>query len=83
MLIDVHGHLGRVLPDRREFVDEFQDKLLFGTDSCRRSDVESTYPNILFIKDLREHQRLPEAALEKIEWHNAVRLLGLSVARRG
>jgi len=66
-----------------EFVDEFQDKLLFGTDSCRRSDVESTYPNILFIKDLREHQRLPEAALEKIEWHNAVRLLGLSVARRG
>jgi len=32
---------------------------------------------------LREHQRLPEAALEKIEWHNAVRLLGLSVARRG
>lgn len=65
-----------------EFLDEFQDKLLFGTDSCRRSDVGSEYPNVLFIRNVREQKRLSEDALEKIEWRNAVRLLRLGVAPR-
>jgi len=63
-----------------EFVDEFQDQLMFGTDSCQRSDVNGVYPNVTFIRALRSERKLCESALEKIEWRNAVRLLGLSPA---
>ena len=60
-----------------EFLDEFQDQLMFGTDSCLRSDVERTAPIVAFLRDLRENKSLSEAALEKIAWKNAVRLLQL------
>ena len=56
----------------------FQDKLMFGTDSCKRSDVNGVWPNVATIRDLRENRKLGEEALEKIEWRNAVRLLKLS-----
>ena len=62
-----------------EFLDEFQDKLMFGTDSCRRSDVDSVWPTVATIRDLRENRKLSEEALEKIEWRNAVRLLDLVI----
>jgi len=62
-----------------EFLDEFQDKLMFGTDSCKRSDVDSIYPNVAFIRMLRETKKISESALEKIEWQNAVRLLRLDL----
>ena len=60
-----------------EFLDEFQDRLMFGTDSCRRSDVSGIYPNVALIRELRKTRKLAESALERIEWRNAVRLLGL------
>jgi len=60
-----------------EFIDEFQDKLMFGTDSCRRSDLAQPVPNVIFHRQLREQGRLPAAALEKIDWRNAARLLQL------
>jgi predicted TIM-barrel fold metal-dependent hydrolase len=60
-----------------EFLDEFQDKLLFGTDSCRRSDVNQIWPNVALVRDLRATGKLPVEALAKIEWRNAVRLLKL------
>jgi predicted TIM-barrel fold metal-dependent hydrolase len=60
-----------------EFLDEFQNQLLFGADSCRRSDLGGLYPNVAFIRDVRENGRLPEQALEKIAWRNAAELLGL------
>ena len=60
-----------------EFMDEFQDKLIFGTDSCIRSDINRIYPPVALMRDLREHQKLSEDALEKISWKNCVRLLGL------
>jgi len=62
-----------------EFLDEFQDKLMFGTDSCKRSDVNSVWPTVTTIRDLRENRKLSAEALEKIEWRNAVRLLKLTV----
>jgi predicted TIM-barrel fold metal-dependent hydrolase len=62
-----------------EFLDEFQDKLIFGTDSCRRSDVDTIYPNVKFMRDLRENKKLSNHALEKIEWKNCVKLLNLDV----
>ena len=62
-----------------EFLDEFQDKLMFGTDSCLRSDVNIVYSNIALIRDLRENKKLSEEALEKIEWKNCAELLNLKV----
>jgi len=61
-----------------EFLDEFQDKMMFGTDSCKRSDLGIIYPNVAFMRKLREDKQLSEAALEKIEWRNCARLLQLS-----
>jgi predicted TIM-barrel fold metal-dependent hydrolase len=60
-----------------EFFDEFQDKLMFGTDSCRRSDVERLWPTVATIRDLRTSGKLRAESIEKIEWRNAVRLLKL------
>ncbi len=61
-----------------EFLDEFQDKILFGTDSCLRSDVHKIYPNVAFIRELRELKRLSASALEKIEWKNCSGLLKIN-----
>ncbi len=60
-----------------EFLAEFQDKLMFGTDSCRRCDVDRPYPNVEYIKDIKENKKLPMDAIEKISYKNCVRLLGL------
>ena len=57
------------------FLEEFQDRLMFGTDSCRRSDVESPYPNVSFFRDVREIRKITAEASEKIAWRNAARLL--------
>ncbi len=62
-----------------EFLDEFQNKLIFGTDSCFRSDVNSIYPNVTFIRELREKKKLTNDTLDKIEWKNAVKLLKLDI----
>ncbi len=72
-----HNALSRDPVFGLEFLDEFQDKIMFGTDSCRRSDIHEPLPIVTFIKNLREDGKLPESALEKIEWRNAVRLLEL------
>jgi predicted TIM-barrel fold metal-dependent hydrolase len=61
-----------------EFAEEFQDRLMFGTDSCHRSDVDREWLTVATIRDLRAGGRLSAAALEKIEWRNAARLLGLA-----
>lgn len=60
-----------------EFMDEFQDRLIFGTDSCLRSDVNRIYPPVALIRDLRENRKLSEDALQKIEWKNCARVLKL------
>lgn len=62
-----------------EFLDEFQDKLIFGTDSCLRTDVNLIYPIVSMMRELRETKKLSESALDKIAWKNCVRLLGLSL----
>jgi predicted TIM-barrel fold metal-dependent hydrolase len=62
-----------------EFLDEFQDKLIFGTDSCQRSDVNGTWLTVALFRDLRENRKLSEDALRKIEWQNCVQVLRLSL----
>jgi uncharacterized protein len=74
-----HNALSRDPSFGLEFMDEFQDRLMFGTDSCRRSDLASGVPNVGFHQRLRQERLLPAAALEKIDWRNAVRLLRLPI----
>ena len=69
--------------DRRfalEFLEEFQDKLLFGTDSCKRSDVEAIFPNVSHLMELERNNLLSADAISKIRWRNADRLLRLGHA---
>ena len=60
-----------------EFLDEFQDKMLFGVDSCSRSDVNRLPPIVTLFRDLRAQRKLSADAIEKIAWKNTVRLLRL------
>jgi uncharacterized protein len=59
------------------FLDEFQDKMLFGTDSCVRSDVDRDQQNTAYLRRLGDERKLTPEAWEKIAWKNAVRLLKL------
>ncbi len=53
-----------------KFLDQFQDKLMFGADSCKRSDVNREYPNISFIREPERTKNCSTEALEKIKWKN-------------
>ena len=56
------------------FLEEFQDRLLFGTDIC----AAGTMPKLNeFLLRLRAEGKLSESAFQKIARENAVRLLGL------
>ncbi|MBN2309680.1 MAG: amidohydrolase family protein [Candidatus Hydrogenedentes bacterium] len=56
------------------FLDEFQDRLLFGTDICA---PDTPTPLVDFLLELRESGRISEAVFNKIARENAVKLLGL------
>ena len=63
-----------------QFLEEFQDRLLFGTDIC--------YPNqelpiVAFFQRLHEEQLISAEAYEKITWRNANALLGLGLEEGG
>ncbi len=57
-----------------QFMAEFQDRLLFGTDIC---DPRNETPLIDFIKDAHAAGHISQEAYEKICWRNAEKLLGL------
>ena len=56
------------------FLDEFQDRLLFGTDICA---PDTPTPLVDFLLDLRESGKISEEIFWKIARQNAVKLLGL------
>jgi len=72
-----HNALTRDLAFGLEFLDEFQDRLMFGTDSCFRSDVNSIYRTVALLRKIEGEQLLSVEALEKLRWRNATRLLKL------
>lgn len=72
-----YNALSRSLIFVLDFIDEFQDRIMFGTDSCRRSDLNTGYKNLAYIKELLDGRRLPSSVLEKMEWKNSARLLGI------
>ncbi|MBU4198340.1 MAG: amidohydrolase family protein [Verrucomicrobia bacterium] len=57
------------------FLNEFQDKLLFGTDLCH---VDQDAPIAPYFQQLKAEKRITPAACEKITAQNACRILGLS-----
>lgn len=58
------------------FLEEFQDKILFGTDVCF-ADEQGRIPQLGWLKELRGEGRLSEMAFEKIVSGNGLRLLGM------
>lgn len=59
------------------FLNEFQDRLLFGTDVCF-ADAEGRMPHLTFLRRLHSEGRIDQETLEKILYRNALRLLRLS-----
>ncbi|MCK4375374.1 MAG: amidohydrolase family protein, partial [Candidatus Brocadiae bacterium] len=59
------------------FLEEFQDRLYFGTDIA---NVSQDLPIVSHFRDLQRGGHISESALEKITWRNAVALLGLEPA---
>ncbi len=60
-----------------EFLETFQNKLLFGTDYCVRSHTEKQVKIVSFFHQLREKKLISFKAWEKIAFKNAIRLLRL------
>jgi hypothetical protein len=56
------------------FLEEFQDRLYFGTDIA---NVPQKLPIVSFLERLRNEELISKTACEKITWRNAARLLGL------
>lgn len=57
-----------------QFLAEFQDRLLFGTDICAPT---TAVPLIPFLTNLRDTGRISETVFRKVTHENAIRLLGL------
>jgi len=57
-----------------QFLEEFQDRLLFGTDICI---PDTPTPLVDFLLDLRKSGKISEEVFWKIARRNAVKLLGL------
>ena len=57
------------------FMEEFQDRLCFGTDIA---NVPQKLDIVPYFAKLKEERRIPADVYEKIAWQNADRLLGLS-----
>ncbi len=56
------------------FLEELQDKLLFGTDICHANQDNPIVP---WFREARERGKISEACYRKVGWENAERLLGL------
>ena len=61
-----------------EFIDEFQDRLMFGTDSCHRSDLERPNKQVVYVRELKEKKKLSDHALDKLMWKNSMQLLKIN-----
>jgi hypothetical protein len=72
-----HNSLARDPVYALEFLNEFQDRLLFGTDICA-PDTQTPLVNLLL--RLREEGKISETVFQKVARENAVKLLGLEDA---
>jgi predicted TIM-barrel fold metal-dependent hydrolase len=58
-----------------EFLEEFQDRLYFGTDICA---PDTPTPLVGFLKEMSNKERISQECFNKVSRENAVKLLGLS-----
>ena len=56
------------------FLEEFQDRLFFGTDICH---YKQETPIVPYFREIREKKLISDEAYEKITWKNANDVLGL------
>ena len=73
-LSDASVALGRDPVYGPRFLDEFQDRILFGTDYC---SVNMPFPTMELILEWRNTRKITESVFNKIARGNAVRLFGL------
>jgi len=59
-----------------QFMEEFQDRLCFGTDIA---NVPQNVPIVGYLRQLAQEGAISQAAYEKITWRNAARLLKLDL----
>ena len=57
-----------------KFLDEFQDRLMFGTDICA---PDTPTPLADFLLGLRDTKKITEQVFQKVARENAIRILGL------
>jgi predicted TIM-barrel fold metal-dependent hydrolase len=69
-----HNALARDEAYAVQFLDEFQDQLLFGTDICA---PDTPTPLVDFLLKLRDSGRISEVVFRKVARENAIKLLGL------
>ncbi len=61
-----------------QFIEEFQDQLLFGTDVCRPSNRDDVLIHLKnFLEDAVENGHISREAFDKVTHRNAQRVLGL------
>jgi len=72
-----HNAISRDLEFGCAFMEEFQDRLFFGTDIA---NVPQKLPIVGYFQRLKDEALISEAAHEKITWRNANRLLGLGIS---
>jgi len=68
--------ISRDLEFGAKFLEEFQDRLYFGTDIC---ELPGEYPQVEFFKKLKNEKIISTEIYEKITWKNAARLLELNI----
>jgi len=71
------GAISRDLEFGCSFMEEFQDRLFWGTDIA---NVPQELPIVDFFQKLKKEKLISETAYEKITWANANRLLGLGLS---
>lgn len=59
-----------------QFMEEFQDRLYFGTDIA--GNLQKT-PIVEYFQELKDNKLISKEAYEKITWQNAVKLLGITI----
>jgi len=69
-----HNALARDAEYAVRFLNEFQDRLMFGTDICA---PDTPTPLIDFLLELRDLKKISEEVFQKVARENAVRILGL------
>jgi predicted TIM-barrel fold metal-dependent hydrolase len=70
-----HNALARDPAYAVTFLNEFQDKLLFGTDICVEGQRS---PMAVFLQKMKAEGKISDAVFEKIARGNAIKLLGLT-----